>query len=244
MFLTQTLATPLSNLFNWEQLKRVGNCVYRRYVKNVTGPLRVTGMVSIPGALQYQNQSDITTRVYPTANIGSNQARVIASYPVLSGLYMTMFVVPQTRTLGPNTPVQVNYRMSSKKYVTFSRPISDIYQTYALLQYPPYSTALPAGFEPRSAIDPFNEEQNIRLTDLENRMDDDDIEDENAFTAVQDNQEEFDTELLQLATQVDQDNLLQNQTLATQVSILNDSIDDNTTLIQQHQALPANQAHG
>lgn len=222
MFLTESDPTtpPLTpSPFNWEKLKRVGNCVYRRYQKNVSGSLRVKAMVSIPGALQYHTTQDVSVRVYPTANIVGNTARKVASYPVIGNLYCVVFVVPQTRTLGPNTPVQVNYRLSTKKHVTYTRPISDIYQTYSLLQYPPYSTALPVGFEPRGDIDPFNEAQNIRLTDLENRMDDDDMEDENAIIALEDNIEELDTELDNVADQAAQD-------------------------LQDHADMKANQAHG
>jgi hypothetical protein len=105
MFLTQNPVNvpPIASPFDWERLQRTGNCVYRRYVKNVSGPLKVSCTVGIAAALQYTDQADVNVRVYPTANIGVNNARIAASYPTLGNLYVTVFVVPQTRTLGANS---------------------------------------------------------------------------------------------------------------------------------------------
>jgi len=217
MFLTQqsTAVPPIVSPFDWERLQRTGNCVYRRYVKNVSGPLRVTATVGIAAALQYTDQADVNVRVYPTANIGTSNARITASYPNLANLYVTVFVVPQTRTLGASTPLQVNYRMSTKKWVTFSKPLSDVYQTYNLDQYPPYSTSLPTGFEPRTIDDARDLEQDERLDELEARMDLDDNQDEVGFDGLRANDNQHFVRLDELeAGQIVQDqNLVDHELL-------------------------------
>jgi len=228
---------------DWQKWKRMGNFTTKKYVKNASGWLSVSADINVPACMAADDITQIRHKVWSTDKfvqdgVGVVPLRLQNSYFVLR-LYCTPFVVPLTRVQSAGgSNINIQYRVSTKKRVLFDRPIVNAQGLLGTENYPPIRSDLPPGYTPLDSYD-----SKSAILALETRMDLDDIEDSNLEGEI--TQINFmDTAQNGRLDDIEADQILQDQNTATQVSILNDSIDDNTTLIQQHQALPANQAHG
>lgn len=270
----QILPSMTGTSGDWQRWKRFGNFVTKKYVKNVSGWLRVQADINVPTCMAANDIADTRHTVWPTdkfseEKIGVVPARIQASYPT-SRLYCTPFIVPLTRaqSTGANS-INVQYRLSVRKRVLFDRPIVNPQGFLQNNNYPPLRSDLPAGYAPLTDVNP-----NARLDALEARMDQDDIDD--AALAAEDSKlasdfstlssrmdlDDFEDSSVQSATNF---NTAQTNNLTTQVNTVIDDLgtisaqtDQNTIQIvslsaevdanqQQfifHQAAPSNQAHG
>lgn len=251
---------------DWQRWKRFGNFVTKKYVKNVSGWLRVQADINVPACMAANEVSDTRHAVWPTdkfteEKVGVVPARIQASYPT-SRLYCTPFIVPLTRaqSSGANS-INVQYRLSVRKRVLFDRPIVNPQGFLQNNNYPPIRSDLPDGYAPLTDVSP-----NARLDALEARMDQDDIDD--AALAAEDSKlatdfsslssrmdiDDFEDASIQSATNF---NTNQVNNLTTQITTVIDDLgtvsaqtDQNTIQItslssefDDHVALPANQAH-
>lgn len=176
-FITRAdLRNNLTNIGDWELLKRSKNVVYKRYDKNVSTQCTVTATVNVGKCLAAATFIDRYSIVYPTPLIWqqSSRNRLAESYPNDSRLYIVQFVVPMTRSVGTDSPVNCQTRTTIKKVVCFDRPLGDPTEAAFSNQYPAMSTSLPNTYEPQyirplGLLDPEgkNDEQDARLEDLE-----------------------------------------------------------------------------
>jgi len=191
---------------DWEQWKKFGNYVVKRYVKNVSGWLKVSANIDVIKCMAASDTQDTKHVVWPTdrfvqENVGPVPIRMQDSFPV-ARLYCTPFVVPLTRAQSTGAGnINIQCRISTRKRVFFDRPIVNAQGLLTGDNYPPIRSDLPPGYTPL----PNLSSEALAIQQLEARMDQDDIEDFNDVTALQDNIDELDTEITQVADQSAQD---------------------------------------
>jgi hypothetical protein len=235
------LNVPAGRRFcSWEDLKRSGNVITKTANQFAT-PTTITANVNVPKCVAASDRVDNLSIVFPknqlyvynetTAQWDVNLPNVASSYPAEQQLYLYPFMVPLSQPFDIGAPLKVQMMITAQKYVKFDRPIQNITTVQRLDNYPAVKSALPSNFVQRP-LRPFTYPTQDAL--------------EQAIDNLEQSHNEYDFQDVQANLRLDDieaDQVLQDQTLATQVSILNDSIDDNTTLIQQHAALEGKAAH-
>jgi len=176
-FITRNdLRNNLTNIGDWELLKRSKNVVYKKFNKNVSAQCTVTATVNVGKCLAAATMIDRYAIVYPIELIWqqANRNRLAESYPNDSRLFIVQFVVPMTRSVDTDSPINCQTRTVIKKVVCFDRPLGDPTETALSNNYPATGTTLPNTYEPQyirpSGLldDTKDNEQDDRLEDLEN----------------------------------------------------------------------------
>lgn len=202
---------------DFERLKRCGNIVYKRYIKNVTGRLSVRADINVIKCCAPDEMSDTRHPVWPLTRLSDEKVGVIPvrlqnCYPT-TVLWAYPFVVPLTRAKSTGAgPVNVQYRYWVKKRVLFDRPVVSATQLYSTKNYPAVQTALPAGFAPQ-LTQPSTGDMAAALEELKARMDEDDVDDADQFA-------EDEALINQLTARADQDDL-DDAALSSTVNFLN-----------------------
>lgn len=190
---------------DWEDLKKFGNVKTVKYVKNVSGWLKVNADINVPGCIRANEKGDLSSLVLPADKFYTPTGDILPDncrdmYPAES-LYAYPFVVPLTRAQSSGAGnINIQFRMTTRKRVIFDRPITQFQKLASVPMYPPVVSALPTEWDP-FPLDPNDPSPNElkelqdRLGTLENRMDQDDIEDSNDVSALNDNIEEVEQKL-------------------------------------------------
>jgi len=236
---------------DWEQWKKFGNYVIKKYTKNVSGWMQVEAHINVIKCMEANDMQDTKHAVWPTdrfssEGVGVVPVRVQNSFPV-ARLYCTPFVVPLTRAQSSGAGnINVQLRISTRKRVIFDRPIVNAQGLSIQQNYPPIKSDLPAGYAPI----PNLSSESLRIQELEARMDFDDAKDAINFDSLRAN----DNQQFARLDAIDLDQVTQDLRLSN-MDDLNDEQDlkitNNTNTVQQtklqfdqHVTLPANQAHG
>lgn len=183
--------------FKWETLRKMGNCVYKKYTAGVTRALTVTAKIDLSKALQ---QYDFALRCHQVMPINSAVNDVATNFPVLqpeeTRCVAYPFVVPLVKSAAEGAAYTINYKTSVSKLCVFSRPQSEllVIRNAAPLVggtqlYPPVGTLLNAQYRPipvdpsgDGIQNPYDVIQDERLEVLEAN---DDEQDENIQTNAQ-----------------------------------------------------------
>lgn len=246
--------TPLTSYGDFSRIIRCGNVVYKKWTKNVKSMPKITARVNVGGCLQTPIENRYSL-VWGTQYLGQGNVHLPELYPRSTDLYVVPFVSPCTRSLGPEAPVNIQYRCTVYKKVHFSRPISDPAAVRYWPNYPPVTPLLPQGYAPQPldsleedldaleakfvALEAADSVQDDQITQLTSRMDIDDFEDGSVQSATNFNTAQTNNNTTQLNTVIDDLGTVQAQAdqNTIQITSLSAEFDD-------HVALPANQAHG
>ncbi len=181
------LRNNITNIGDWELLKRSKNCVYKRYNKNVSPQVTVSATVNVGKCLAAATMIDRFSIVYPVQLVWqqAERNRLAESFPNDSRCYITQFCVPMTRSVDTDSPINCQTRTFIKKTVVFDRPLGDPTEAAFSNNYPAMGTTLPTTYAPQYirplgllASDAKDTEQDQRLMDLEEDVD----ENTNAIT--------------------------------------------------------------
>lgn len=251
---------PLTSYGDFSRIIRCGNVVYKKWTKNVKSMPKITATVNVGGCLQTPIENRYSL-VWGTQYLGQNNVHLPELYPRSTDLYVVPFVSPCTRSVGPEAPVNVQYRCTVYKKVHFSRPISDPAAVRYWPNYPPVTPLLPQGYAPQPldsleedldaleakfvAMEAADSVQDDQLIQLTSRMDIDDLEDGSVQSATNFNSGQVNNLTSQLDTVTDDLGTVSAQTDQNTIQIVSLSgvVDENYAEFVSHQALPANQGH-